>query len=39
MKLAVKVHFNAAEHLNNYKSGKISKNGENSMKTKLKESV
>jgi hypothetical protein len=39
LKLAVMAHFNAAEHLNNYKDGKISKNGKHSMKTKLKESV
>jgi len=26
------VHFNAAEHLNNYKGGKISKNGKHSIK-------
>lgn len=39
LKLAVMVHFNAAEHLNNYKGGKVSKNGKHSMKTKLKESV
>jgi hypothetical protein len=39
MKLVVMVHFNAAEHLNNYKGGKISKHGKHSIKTKLKESV
>jgi hypothetical protein len=39
LKLTVVVHFNAVEHINNYKGGKISKNGKHSMKTKLKESI
>lgn len=39
LKLEVMVHINVVEHLNNYKGGKISKNGKHSTKTKLKESV
>jgi hypothetical protein len=37
LKLADMIRFNEAEHLNNYKGGKISKNGKRFMKTKLKE--
>jgi hypothetical protein len=39
LKLAIMVHFNAAEHINNYKGRKISKNGKHSMKTNMKESI